>query len=168
VTEPADWAGISGQLKNRATAGDGIATVLRGPLEAAGTAYAKRVGSTPLVETPEHVAWRAQMTAALVARDKLGRAVDGGPLTTVDPADPAAASTTVTQRLTNAGGRAPSGSGLAAAIAAALRVPLPSEPTRYTIDANRPRDTRSVAEIEADVRKALAPADAYLQAVNTP
>jgi hypothetical protein len=168
MTAPADWTAISAQLKARADAGDSIAAALRTPLEGAGVPYSRRLGSGPLTETPEHIAWRGRMTAALVARDKLGRAVDGGPLTTVDPDEPASASTVVLQRLNNASNRATSGSGLAVAITLALKTALPSEPVRYAIDAARKPGAPTIAELEAAVRVALAPADAYIAAVTAP
>jgi hypothetical protein len=118
-----------------------------------------------LVESAEHIAWRAAMTEALEELDEIAAAGDGDPPTVIG-GDLDAARATILARLEALVGGAEPASSLAEK---ALDARLPREPQFYVAEYyvrwpadRRDHDRRQAGVLEAELIAEIAEADAWL------
>ncbi|HEX3853600.1 MAG TPA: hypothetical protein VHW01_21695 [Polyangiaceae bacterium] len=116
-----------------------------------------------MTESAAHVAWRADYASQLAAHDKTAASVDGLPLTTIDPANPAASRVTVVKRLAVVFGAS---GAVGVLIADMQKSPLPPEPLQwvdgYYVAPTTTREFKTVGDIEAALVAALAELAAYI------
>jgi hypothetical protein len=84
------------------------------------------------IESADHAAWRADVGAQLAARDRAAASVDGLPLTTIDPAHPAASADVIRRRMVKASRPASGASdAVKALLFSMLGAQLPEEPNAF-------------------------------------
>lgn len=84
------------------------------------------------IESADHATWRADVGSQLAARDRAAASVDGLPLTTIDPAHPAASAEVIQRRMVRATRPSAGASGgVRALLINMLGAQLPEEPNAF-------------------------------------